>query len=369
MRIFIEPIDVLLFRDGRPFSAGDDHTARSVFPPNPMTFQGALRSLILSQHSFDFRRASEFIGVGSKDYGKLQMKGPFLARKDGDITEYFPVPSDVVVPKSRLDRVQDRSMVLSPVQPRWRSDLNQTLLSLWPRSSAHLEPASGFVSQQDLACYLLGDAPQLIDQTEFAKAETRTAIKRQLHTHAATRGRLYAVAFTRLERGVGFTLDVDGLPLQPRGLLMLGGEARAASYQSVPDRIWPDIITNIKAKISGSQPLRFKLYFATPAIFTQGWLPADFDSQTLEGTLKGVKLRLIAAAVGRPLPIGGWDLRLKQPKPIKKAVPAGSVYYFEAISSSITVDDIFDKLHFQCISDEHSQIGFGLTFVGGCNQC
>ncbi|MFN3533317.1 MAG: type III-B CRISPR module-associated Cmr3 family protein, partial [Candidatus Brocadia sp.] len=32
MKIFIEPNDVLMFRDGKPFSGGDDHYARSTFP-------------------------------------------------------------------------------------------------------------------------------------------------------------------------------------------------------------------------------------------------------------------------------------------------------------------------------------------------
>ena len=46
--IFIEPLDVLLFRESKPFSGGEDHLARSVFPPPPSTVYAALRSHLLS---------------------------------------------------------------------------------------------------------------------------------------------------------------------------------------------------------------------------------------------------------------------------------------------------------------------------------
>ena len=46
-RLFLEPEDVALFRDGRSFDAGSDHRARSLFPPNPSTVLGALRSKLL----------------------------------------------------------------------------------------------------------------------------------------------------------------------------------------------------------------------------------------------------------------------------------------------------------------------------------
>jgi len=42
--LFFEAVDVWLFRDGRPFTAGSDHVAHSVFPPYPSVMQGAIRS-------------------------------------------------------------------------------------------------------------------------------------------------------------------------------------------------------------------------------------------------------------------------------------------------------------------------------------
>ncbi|MBL8152360.1 MAG: CRISPR-associated protein Cmr3, partial [Blastocatellia bacterium] len=40
MNLFIEPSDVWLFRDARPFAAGEQSRATSLFPPTPRTIQG-----------------------------------------------------------------------------------------------------------------------------------------------------------------------------------------------------------------------------------------------------------------------------------------------------------------------------------------
>lgn len=44
----IEPLDTLFFRDGKPFSMGDDNWADGVFPPAPSVIYGAIRSWLLA---------------------------------------------------------------------------------------------------------------------------------------------------------------------------------------------------------------------------------------------------------------------------------------------------------------------------------
>ena len=108
-QLFVEPNDVLLFRDGKPFTAGEDPRAQSPFPPTPFTIQGALRSKVLfdsgvspSEYVSDLpndkaQNLRKLIGVPGKDYGQLRLRGPFVARRrDGTITRYFPLPADVV---------------------------------------------------------------------------------------------------------------------------------------------------------------------------------------------------------------------------------------------------------------------------------
>jgi CRISPR-associated protein Cmr3 len=130
-------------------------------------------------------------------------------------------------------------------------------------------------------------------------------------------------------------------------MLQIGGEAKAALYHEV------NIIPSLTA--GGSARGRFKLYFATPTYFTSGWQPNDWGQ-----FITGGSVRLVAAAVPRPQPIGGFDIARRQHKPMRRFVPAGSVFFFESdkqvtIPEVITDDDGAARL---------GQIGFGQVFVG-----
>jgi CRISPR-associated protein Cmr3 len=111
---------------------------------------------------------------------------------------------------------------------------------------------------------------------------------------------------------------------------------------------------------------QFFLYLATPAVFQRGrgkpgWLPNWIDAQSLRGEHNNLKFRVIAAAVGKSLPIGGWDLQRRRPKPLVRAVPAGSIYFCELEGGNM--EDI-RNLHNQMISEAGWEIGMGLTFIG-----
>ena len=71
----ITPLDVLLFRDAKPFTPGERAWAGSVFPPNGHTIAGALRGL-LDKQKID-----------------VNIKGAFLCR---DHQLYFPRPLNYV---------------------------------------------------------------------------------------------------------------------------------------------------------------------------------------------------------------------------------------------------------------------------------
>jgi CRISPR-associated protein Cmr3 len=64
----IAPIDILLFRDAKPFTPGERAWAASVFPPSGHTIAGAIRNIIDRQ---------------------LELIGPFLCYHN---TLYFPRP-------------------------------------------------------------------------------------------------------------------------------------------------------------------------------------------------------------------------------------------------------------------------------------
>jgi len=359
-----------------PFSAGDDHNARSIFPPSPRTFQGAIRAAILSRYGFDADAAKPVMG-DSDSYGKInRMLGPFVAFSNakGDTTEFLPLPLDLGRPKSGKDKD-----VIIPIQPcsetHFKSDLEGICLP-WAKTAARLTSRPSYLPVYAIYDYLAGRLPStdaiVVDEKVFSY-ELRTSIRRSHLRHAVEEGQLYSVSFIRMNSGFGFTYEIQGIDgeLPEAGLLVLGGEARPAMYRRIKDRTsTPEqVIKAIEESILKSQ--RFKLYIATPAIFSRGWLPVSIDPDTdYRGNLNGIPVRLVSAVVGRPVPIGGWELRSgdagrERPRAIQRAVPAGSVYWFETEAKP---EDVIEKLHFQCISDSDNdrKIGFGLSLIGGC---
>jgi len=101
MWLFLEPLDVWLFRDGRPFDAGSDHRAESLFPPYPTVIQGAGRSHHLTVQDVDLRDKDGItasVGTATDVLG-LRLRGPFLERREeGTIVRYYPQPADAGQP-------------------------------------------------------------------------------------------------------------------------------------------------------------------------------------------------------------------------------------------------------------------------------
>ena len=398
MWLFIKPLDVLFFRDGRSFTAGETSQARSLFPPSAYTLLGAIRSRILAEVLPARMTIREFLlkseldeklkklreAIGSAvSYGQLEVKGPFLATKgDRGLSLFFPPP---------LDLSQRQGIILRPINMRERlsrikycgaAKENTDLFPLWATETAKpLEDKKVMVTSNWLVSYLTG-APRAVVKDyslrEMWEEEVRIGIKLNAQRGTAEEGMLYMAEFIRLkskESQAGLLLEInevikDWLP--ERGVLALGGEGRAADYEVIEERSSgiSELLNQIdqtgeKIKETG----RFKLYLATPAIFGQGeqlgWLPDFVNPNTLEGDIDGVKFRLVAAAIGKPIAIGGWDLLHERPKDMLKAVPAGSVYFFELVNSPQPIDKLFQQFHFKSLQlSPLREIGFGISLVG-----
>ncbi|HXH09566.1 MAG TPA: type III-B CRISPR module-associated protein Cmr3 [Alphaproteobacteria bacterium] len=358
MYIFIEPSDVLLFRDGRPFVAGEDHRAVSLFPPTPLTIQGAIRSRVLADKGVSYAAyASGAVSVPeigyADNYGQVRLQGPFIARQeDRRIVRYFPLPADVVLAGC------PQPITLAPLPASDSSFESSPPLSagpsglLWHRTIARLEALNGWLSEVELGRYLKDKPFKVTPEHELFERESRFHVgidSRFKRPHQGdSGGHLFQVEFMRLRYGVGLWLDVSGVQLRDEGLLQLGGDAKAAMYRKVDDA---PLLTP-----GGTIQGKFRLYFATPAYFANGWQPSDWGQ-----FIRGGRVRLVAAALSRAQPIGGFDLARSQHKPMRRFVPSGSVFFFESddmvtVPDAITDDDGQARL---------SQIGFGQVFIGG----
>ena len=412
----IEPFDVLMFRDSKPFAAGESFRAHSVFPPTSYPFIGAFRSQILADilpkigvDFTDFAKAlrsdndsnlSELISViGTSDsYGQLSFRGPFPALLTGNAFKhlYFPAPYELGT-KSRLSPMEVPSLTYetNPCVDE------QQAPRVWSRQPLGKTLQEAFLTDIGLIHYLEGKPPAEEETVhELTHHEERTGIALDPETLVAKQGLFYMTEMLRLGsdypgREIGFAFEIQGLSalrdsndghLQSFSLpksapIKLGGEGRAATYRVVNTNPLFSLKAcgeEIARKIDKSG--QFKLYLASPAVFSGGWMPdclkhggTEEDWKLELGDKQSIQVDLTAAVMGKPLPVGGWDLAKQAPKPMVKAVPAGSTYCFKIKGDSKGMGErLIEAFHGTCqlqsLTDgrycELGRAGFGLTFVG-----
>ena len=374
MELIIKPVDVWLFRDGRPFSAGEDHDAATIFPPTPFTLQGAIRTKVLVDKGVDF---SQFtppdpdVGYGDK-FGKLRLIGPMLARKrqDGKWERFIPMPANVV-------KIGENFALLKPRQLPFKTNLPEGLQLLWAEVKSELlsklkdlnwrlEEAKGWLPESEWAKYLRGEAPkQVVNNDNLFALEPRFGIAIDRSKRTTQTQMLYRATFVRLRYGVALWAKVEGVNLQSKeGFLRFGGEGRSAIYEAVEPL--PSFTSYMPKLEKQSGVVRFKVVLISPAWFSGGWQPKDGDWSRIFDA----PVRLIAAAIPRAQKFGGFDMARNEPKPIRNFVSAGSVYFFEAdeqpkLDENFAFTETPDEVR-QQNNDENAwaNIGFGKVLIG-----
>ncbi|MGB9794710.1 type III-B CRISPR module-associated protein Cmr3 [Caldisericum exile] len=368
----IKPLDTLFFKDGRPFTMGAETWANPVFPPYPSTVYGAIRTWLIFERGdlkdFENRKFEKELGEIKRDEegkikeitkGSLKIKGPLLALED---TLYFPVPKDLLKEKGEKEKnLYDIDLVNKPEILISDYNLEKCLVN---KRDIELEEADELLDIYGLKDYLEGKGKiNYTEKYELFTKELKTGIKRSRKTLSTEEGYLYRIPMIKLykkDKEASLYIEIEGITNYPeKGLIQLGGEGKTAQIEKIQNNLLENL-QNINFKFENKI---FKIYLATPAIFRKGWVPDWIDENNFEGVYKGIKLKLIACAIGKHILVGGWDLVKKKPKPMYKAVPAGSVYYFEILDDS-TPDKIKNTFHLKNISDINPEEGFGLSLIG-----
>ncbi|MER3416978.1 MAG: hypothetical protein C4297_12305 [Gemmataceae bacterium] len=232
--------------------------------------------------------------------------------------------------------------------------------------------------------------------------EYRDHVSLDAHRGAARQGRLFATTglhvrhlprfrelaeatdpYRRNYQEISLTVRVtvpDEEPELARGHVAtwhpLGGERRLVHWQTENHAaLWqcPDAV---RQALNTAQ--RVRLILATPGIFKHGWRPGWLDDH-LCGSPPGcgVQLRLVGVCSERWKAVSGWSLAPMDaqgkpsfsgpykpgPKPIRRMVPAGSVYFFECLGGNPA--DLA-QLWLQPVCDDESECndGFGLAIWG-----
>jgi len=361
----IRPSAPLVFRSGKPFGAASRDGANF---PWPSSIAGALRTLLWNQQN-----------ISREDLVTIPVAGPLLTLcQGGDITPLVPKPVDALylIPENAT-KVSLYALKPGRFQKGTGANLPDGLHPMVMDEDTPIgKPQRGpaFWPFDTLLQWQRGNKPvfEELDKIKLPVTDvrTQTAIDRQ--TQVADEGRLFQIESLDMgpvKQASGFS-DTElalyawfGETLPDKTALTLGGERRLSWIETVPsDKLaLPDEHAASMAN-AGS----IVIHLATPAIFEQGWKPGWLDVN-LTGTppgCDGLILRLRAVALDRWQSISGWDLARNEPRAARKAVSAGSSYWFDIVEAS--ANDWMEKLWLTPLSDDRQDRlnGFGLAIPG-----
>ncbi|MGK0619364.1 type III-B CRISPR module-associated Cmr3 family protein [Meiothermus cerbereus] len=369
----IQALAPLLWRDGRPFAAaeGSETAARSLPLPLPSTVAGFVRTQVGKRQGLSFDDPQTLQNLHG-----LQVCAPLLVRGGQFV---LPAPRDAVVYKNGKS-LQVMRLLPKALETGYGCDLPEGLLPLEVTEDIKPESGYNFWTADDLTRWLLGQevVPQKIGGLP---EETRIHVGIDPATGKANEGVLYSVtykALESLEEGQHHSWSIRARVRLPEGqepepLGYLGGESRPVRVMAYPNaklsEYWFDCPAEIKeayARLGRGSMLRMVL--ATPALFEGGWRPGwldKFGQMNLPAGVGTVRLKLVAAAVGRREPVSGWSLRERKPRPVRWMVPAGSVYFFEVEEGD---PSRLLESWLRPVSDHEQdrKDGFGLALWGVC---
>lgn len=358
MELKLQPLDTLFFRDGKPFARGDENWADGNFPPNPSVIYGAMRAALatVTGKEIPFSQVPEMLGEQV-----FKIKGIYYNYESVNL---LPLPLDLVEYKADAEGIeaQEKHKVnllhLIPVKGVLSKKKSFVKYLLHPAGFQQAENLDGgLISESQLGAYLQGNISAIDDViklSDFIKSEPKVGIGRNDTTRSAEEGLLYRVDTKRLDkiemRVITSASEYSKEDLD-RSVVHLGGETKLIQIK----KVGKDTLDVRKPTLQKGQ---FKIYLSTPAFFTKyGWKP---DLERL-----GIQANLVAACVGKPISIGGYDMANNEPKPMLKAVPAGSVYYYE---SDEEPENIMKKINGESVSDVMPEQGYGIAYVGNFKQ-
>lgn len=324
----ITPLDVLMFRDAKPFTPGERAWAGSTFPPSGHVIAGALRGLLSTGDSF-------------------KIKGPLLCH---DQTLYFPRPLNHVGVKPLLPLVWDDHHPLKGqmiydeakpcplVKPSWLPDT----LDL----DEDGEQSVDYLPWQVINHYLQhGQIPPEVWQQGVVQpwtVETRSHNTLEPGTRQVKEADGYFVEKAiRLKQGWSLAIALDQ-DISTPVTLRLGGEGHRAILERCDtlEQSWATLWQQSETHYQQGDSTRCMAYLITPGIFERIIRQKTKDN----GHRDVARCRaypwewkpdnLVSVATDKPIPISGRiqdkdNAGKSIPAPQVFAAPPGSVYYLE----------------------------------------
>ena len=389
--------DPIVARDGRPFGVGQGNRMKGLSWPYPSVVAGSFRTALTKFTGGDFA------GDMPRKLLAIAVAGVFPVAEDG---LYLPAPNDCIVEEiwAEVDGKKEKKYVAHQAVP---ADMKAGEGSDWPGGAllqpvlidrkGDFKPATGpaWWPHERLGEWLTGKHVNFRDGAFLSAAlsQVRDHVQLEPETGAAAENRLFATAGLSLthlprfgevegrfaDRYADITLSarVDTNGWNVSGLDMLhpfGGERRLVHWQVKGNAELWKCPSAVKDALGRADKIRMVL--ATPAVFEHGWRPGGSTRTHFIGTPPGtvqsaeIGWASIAAMAGRVRlvmqPQDDPDILARRscrgPKPIKRLVPAGGVYFFNKIDHPAALADRW----LQPVSDDQQDRndGFGLAVWG-----
>ena len=365
MNYRITPIDPLISRDARSFGVGSPmHTLNWL---SQTVIAGTIRTKLWK--AIANPDTPEYL----RFLRKIQIRGAFPLLNQ---CIYFPRPLDIVKSSESIYQIKpvkdfpDGSGAnmplndLMPSQPDANEDFKpEKLNAFWKRELMIKWLNNG---RKD---FTLNDCDTLSapskDERVHACIDPATGIARDGNLFSTT-----GLDFIRRdETNKTFitgqiSIDVD-TKLPERFIASIGGERRLAEFtRHESDKTLWEYPSELQENFKSGD--RFRLILATPALFSKGWLPDWINKNDLTGSIPNTdaKVKLISAVTDRWLPVSGWGYERGHTghKAMRRAVPSGSVYFFEVIEGILIAKDLWLKS--VCRDRQDVSNGFGLVLIG-----
>lgn len=307
MQIWYEfkPSDTMFFRGSEPLEPGISYQTQMLFPPPPSVISGAMRTAVLRQKNISIKEYSrghevkELIG----EYGKeapFSVIGPILKAKE---LIYVPAPYTLYTEGNKYEKkmkvlyteeiskqkLNSLGIKTSSEITHWVKHLTdpKTLGGNW----ISLDALKRRKDKLDTTTELLINPQQA---TSLFAVEERTGIAFDLN-RKIKESQIYNAKHIRLSDDVTLIWGVDReCGLESEGVLTLGGEQRFGRYVKLDSR--PKLPENGNNYLSlGPVPI----------------------TTNLQNSL---------VATGKPVYMGGWDLKKQFHKTMRPHYPAGTVF-------------------------------------------
>lgn len=402
--LVLEPLDTLLFRDGRPFEQNDEGLTEttSLFPPFPSVVAGAARASLARKNGWDGRKSdwdgslTKLLGSGPYEAGPLRFGPPVILyapwgghgpSQPAAWYPLFPCPAFIW---GRFDRDENglreprpkEIHLLSPARQQYSlaTDLCLAEGQSFPtpgNAAEGFEPLEGwFVNTEGLRAALAGKTVDPRDITQAADIfmrQGRVGLQRDHQSHGAVEGMLYAASQIRLRQSrasagkrrfaIGVEADLSALNNASKitdleAILPFGSLGRAATCTKVaPTFDLTKLSLGLGDLVGNDKAIHFSVTLLSPA----------YLSTAPTNKLPGLLGEIVSAVIPKPVSFSGWDGEKRAPAPMHRYFAPGSTWYLRFEDRRGDLGPVLEKIQGAGISEIGANVGFGAAVVGTWN--